>query len=94
MTRNMVEEALGGYERPVRKVIEYRDKHEVNTDPQRRCYNGAHYSSAIVWGPWIELDHFATEERLQWWRDLNEYAVQARGESARSEYRIAEKYDA
>lgn len=24
----------------------------INTDPQRRCYNGCHYSSRIEWEPW------------------------------------------
>lgn len=24
----------------------------VNTDPQRRCYNGAHFSYRIDWEPW------------------------------------------
>mgnify|MGYP000721130010 CR=1 FL=1 len=24
----------------------------VNTDPQRRCYNGCHASSRIEWGSW------------------------------------------
>lgn len=24
----------------------------VNTDPQRRCYNGCYFSSRIDWEPW------------------------------------------
>ena len=24
----------------------------VNTDPQRRCYNGCHFSSRTEWGEW------------------------------------------
>ena len=24
----------------------------VNTDPQRRCYNGCHASSRVDWSPW------------------------------------------
>lgn len=24
----------------------------VNTDPQRRCYNGCHFSSRIDWSEW------------------------------------------
>jgi len=29
-----------------------RKKIEVNTDPQRRCYNGCHFSSEMVWTGW------------------------------------------
>ena len=29
--------------------------HEVNTDPQRRCYNGCHFSSETVWSDWYEV---------------------------------------
>lgn len=28
---------------------------EVNTDPQRRCYNGCHFSSKTVWTEWERL---------------------------------------
>ena len=24
----------------------------INTDPQRRCYNGAYFSSYMEWSPW------------------------------------------
>lgn len=59
---------------------------EVNTDPQRRCYNGCHFSSAQVWTPWATLERWPgtsperIEARLEFWRGLNEYAVKARGE--------------
>lgn len=28
---------------------------EVNTDPLRRCYNGCHFSSEMVWTEWAYL---------------------------------------
>ena len=28
---------------------------EINTDPQRRCYNGCHFSSEWVWTDWVHL---------------------------------------
>lgn len=34
------------YELHIRRGIEY------NTDPQRRCYNGCHASSEVVWSEW------------------------------------------
>ncbi len=27
----------------------------VNTDPQRRCYDGAHFSSEVVWSKWQDV---------------------------------------
>ena len=71
--------------------IEQRKRLLINTDPQRRCYNGAYASSELVWTPW---EHFVTEsttvvhEKLTFWKELNDYAVNCRGESARCEYRI------
>lgn len=71
--------------------IEMRNKRLVNTDPQRRCYNGCHFSYEMVWGEW-EILHSAVpaekvEEKLAFWRDLNDYAVSQRGENSRSEFR-------
>ena len=64
----------------------------VNTDPQRRCYNGCLFSSEIVWGEWEVLQHDVPPEqyksRLKFWRELNDYAVQCRGKSARAEFKI------
>lgn len=39
-----------------------RKKIEVNTDPQRRCYNGCHFSSEMVWTRWEDLLDYKTEE--------------------------------
>lgn len=72
-------------------TIETRKLVEVNTDPQRRCYHGVHARSELQWTAWdwIELDvpEEKVEERLAWWRELNDYAVSQRGESARKEFR-------
>lgn len=39
-----------------------RKKIEVNTDPQRRCYNGCHFSSEIVWGEWESFGRYTKED--------------------------------
>ena len=48
---------------------------EVNTDPQRRCYNGCHFSSEWVWTDWFRLGAvFSLEEAEQSvasWKKLN-----------------------
>lgn len=66
----------------------------INTDPQRRCYNGVHFSSALVDTEWERFDDEPTlekaEQRLKFWTDLNDYAVSQRGESARVRYKIEE----
>jgi len=76
-------------------IIMRRMRQLVNTDPQRRCYNGCHAASELVWTDWevfdIRATHEAAERRLIFWDDLSDYAVSARGESARSEYRIDEE---
>jgi len=73
--------------------IETRQRSLINTDPQRRCYNGCHYSSELVWTPWVVLEYNVPPERedqrLVFWRELNDYAVSERGESARREHRVA-----
>lgn len=38
-----------------------RKKIEVNTDPQRRCYNGCHARSEMVWTAWADLLDYTTE---------------------------------
>jgi hypothetical protein len=63
----------------------------VNTDPQRRCYNGCHYSSEWRWTFWEELNLNTSadtvEDKLKFWRELNDYAVSARGQGARAEFK-------
>lgn len=47
--------------------VEQRNTEFVNTDPQRRCYNGAHASTAEQWAPWLVwtsgLDTLAEAEK-------------------------------
>ena len=78
-------------------IIERRNRILVNTDPQRRCYNGCHAKSELMWGEWYWLDLHVPEEeverRLVSWRELNDYAVSQRGEEARSEFRAVEDYE-
>ncbi|QHJ81936.1 MAG: hypothetical protein [Bacteriophage sp.] len=72
--------------------IEYRDRRVVNTDPQRRCYNGANFSEALHWSKWEVLEYGVNNdgsaERIKFWKELNDYAVSQRGEGARRELRI------
>lgn len=78
-------------------VIVRRALQLINTDPQRRCYNGCHFSTALVWSEWGEfcggLDIETAERRLKFWTELNDYAVAQRGESAKCEYKIVEIAD-
>lgn len=72
--------------------IEFRVRRLVNTDPQRRCYNGCHYSSELQWTDWNTLENQVSEDavtdRVKFWRELNDYAISERGEGARRELRI------
>lgn len=74
-------------------AIYHRGKTTINTDPQRRCYNGCHFSSEEIWTKWSLLE-FVNESRaaarLEFWQDLNAYAVSQRGKSAKAEYEIRE----
>lgn len=67
----------------------------VNTDPQRRCYNGCHFSYDLVWTEWTDLESFIPDDRiddrLAFWRDLNAYAVSERGIEAKAQYRKVPK---
>jgi hypothetical protein len=73
--------------------IMWRGKIVVNTDPQRRCYNGIHFKSEIVWETWHDLcsaNSDNIQDRLKFWQELNDYAVSQRGEGARKEFKIVE----
>lgn len=54
--------------------IQSREAREYNTDPQRRCYNGAHFSSEWRWGEWKTLLTLKTPEEaresLAVWRGI------------------------
>jgi len=67
----------------------------INNDPQRRCYNGCHFSTENIFLPEVQIDmEYATKERvkerLDFWISLNDYAVSQRGENSRNKYRIKE----
>lgn len=69
-------------------LIQSREAREVNTDPQRRCYNGCHFSSEWVWGEWRTLGERSTQAEAeviaQEWRDYQKRF----GGSRRLEYRV------
>ncbi len=74
-------------------IILKRSRHEVNTDPQRRCYNGCHFSSEMRWTDWALLEEVPkdrAEARIKFWKELNDYAVKERGPGALSEFKLAE----
>jgi long-subunit fatty acid transport protein len=77
--------------------IEHRITQTINTDPQRRCYNGCYAKTANEWSRWhwleIEVPETKIEEKLQFWRDLNDFAVSQRGEDDRREFRAVPAYD-
>ncbi len=75
-------------------VIMMRDLRLVNIDPQRRCYNGCNFSEELQWQSWEVLEYTKAEyveERLKFWRDLNDYAVSQRGKGAYTEFKAVEK---
>jgi len=79
-------------------VIQVRRKMLVNTDPLRRCYNGAYFSTETVWSPWENLESMRflkpgtdPQARLKFWRELNDYAVSQRGKGAWCEFRLVEE---
>jgi hypothetical protein len=76
-------------------AIWHRKRTLVNTDPQRCCYNGAHFSSEPQWTAWAVLERMDSlkpcttpEDRLKFWRDINDYAIRERGEHARTEFKL------
>ncbi len=72
-------------------IIQNRRKILINTDPQKRCYNGAYASYEMQWSAWetLEVGPFKDVDiRLQFWRELNDYAVSKRGKCARQEFRL------
>lgn len=69
-----------------------RSKYMHLNDP--RCYNGAYFDAEFLWGPWESLESNLPQERidhkLKFWTELNDYAVSARGESAKREFKVIE----
>lgn len=79
---------------PAALTILQRHRIEVNTDPQRRCYDGVHAKSELRWTEWGVLEFTNSNKvdaRLKFWRELNDYAVSARGESARREFKLGDE---
>jgi hypothetical protein len=76
-------------------TIKIRKKQLINTDPQRRCYNGCHFSSELRWTEWETLDSNIPENKLEdtlkFWRELNDYAVSERGKGAQKEFQAVEE---
>ena len=71
--------------------LESRHLITVNNDPQKRCYNGCHFSTETFWSGWdwleLEIPENEIENRLTFWRELNDYAVSQRGKGAKKEFR-------
>lgn len=74
--------------------LEARRRYLINTDPQRRCYNGCHFSSELIWGEWyvleVKIDEETAERKMKFWKELNAEAVSDRGEEAKREFRLVE----
>lgn len=71
----------------------YRLRVVVNTDPLRRCYNGCRFSPEEQWSSWGFLECVPEDwldRRMTFWKELNDYAVKERGESARREFKSVE----
>lgn len=71
--------------------IQHRKQKLVNVDGKRRCYNGCFVGWELFWESWEDLQDVTEEnyeETLLGWRELNDYAVSQRGESARKEFRV------
>lgn len=78
-----------------RFAIEHRRLVEVCTDPLRRCYHGVFAKSELQWTAWSELETWPktreeVEQRMEFWKDLNDYAVRERGQGAWAEFRVVE----
>jgi len=58
--------------------IERRNRGYVNTDPQRRCYNGCVYKGEWRWSEWDAIQWNVPEEEVKEcladWRDLHAYS--------------------
>jgi len=72
-------------------IIQKRVRVRVPTPgSQRRCYDGCFHPDDwyFQWTEWTDLETTDNPDRIKFWKDLNDYAVSARGESARAEFRI------
>lgn len=60
----------------------FRKHINVNTDPQRRCYNGCNFSEENVWTEWQYLADYASE------RDAKEAVATFQSINPGREYRV------
>ena len=76
-------------------TIYSRSRRVVNTDPQRRCYNGVHYKWEYQWGSWdllvVDVKARDLSDRLRFWRELNEYAISQRGPGAMRQFAVRQQ---
>lgn len=42
-----------------------RSRRVINTDPQRRCYNGCNFSERVEYGDWTAFQECETEEQAE-----------------------------
>lgn len=72
--------------------LQRRNKILVNHDPLKRCYNGCYFDVTYEWADWETLDDNVNEEdkdkALNFWIELNAYAISQRGEKAKAEFRM------
>ena len=62
---NETEADLSAYSHSTMYRILGRNRYEVNTDPLRRCYDGVHAKSEMVWGAWQGLGAVHTQQEAE-----------------------------
>ena len=69
-------------------TVWFRRKVEINTDPQKRCYDGCYFSSKMEWTKWSSICSYSTEnfakDSAATFKRINpsqEYIVKPEGES-------------
>jgi len=67
----------------------------VNTDPERRCFDGYHFSAEWRWTEWEPHISGLSKDMAVWELDFHQrltaYAVKARGKGAKCEYKIEDE---
>lgn len=68
-------------------TIWFRKRIEVNTDPLRRCYDGHHFKSKMIWTDWCDIydlpSRIDAEDSAKTFKTINpsnEYKVLPKGE--------------
>ena len=46
-------------------AVMFRKKITINTDPQRRCYNGCNFSEKTIWSEWGHIVNLPTREAAE-----------------------------